>query len=196
MTAIILASLALNFGVVPLAQAEQGASIKGLLYISYSGDMSYDVMFGRGVEVWLLKGQGGPEKELKALKEHWLPQIRAQEAARSKAWGEGRRALGTAKQKEKREALKREQEKLNKLRSEYDNEVSGLLAQYVVQRTKTDDQGKFQFEKLPAGRYLLHALFKVRLTENLYFWLYPVELEPGEEMEVHLNKAASISIYQ
>ncbi|MFQ5657871.1 MAG: carboxypeptidase-like regulatory domain-containing protein [Candidatus Methylomirabilales bacterium] len=176
--------------------AEGQPSIQGLLYISYTSDPSFDVIFGKGVEVLLLKGEEGPQKELEAVKARWLPQIRAQNAAWSKAWGEARRALGTEKQKEKTEALRREQEKLDTLRSEYEKEVRNLLARYVLQRTETDGEGKFEFAGLPPGRYLLHARFKVRLTQNSYFWLHPVELRQGEEVETHLNKAASISLYQ
>lgn len=176
--------------------AEGQSSVRGLLYISYSGDLSVDVMYAKAVEVLLLKGSEDLEKEINTLKGQRLPQIQAQDAAMSKAIGEARKASRTEKErKQKQEALKREGEKLEKLRSEYNKDVDALVAKYVIQRTKTNDEGKFRFEGLAPGRYLLHARFEVRGADSNYFWLYPVEPKQGQEIEVHLNKAAAISLY-
>ena len=179
------------------AQAAEGqSSIRGVLYVNYSADLSYDVMYGADVEVLLLKGDGPLEKELESLRQKAIPQIRAQETAVSKAIGEARSATSSEKTKEKQGALKREAGKLEKLRSEYNKEVKGLLAKHTIQSTKTDKQGKFRFEVLSPSRHLLHARFEIRGTESWYSSLYPVELKQGEPVEVTLDKAAAISLYE
>ena len=83
--------------------AEGQSSIRGLLYVSYSGDLSVDVMYAKAVEVLLLRGDGGLEKELNILKGQRLPQLKAQEAATSKAYGEARRPSRTEKEKKQKQ---------------------------------------------------------------------------------------------
>ena len=176
--------------------AEGGASIHGLLYVSYSGDLSYDVMFASKVEVLLLKGEQGLEREVENLKSTRLPKIQTQEAAAMKAHRELRTpAKDRAKEKERREAFKREVEKLDKLRSEYEKDFRAVLEKYVTQSAKTDADGKFDFKQLSPGRHFLHARYEMPGTVNRYFWLHPVELKEKKEVEVHLNKSATISIY-
>ena len=182
---------------VSSAQAAEGeASIRGILYVSYPGDLSYDVMFAKQVEVLLLKGEPSLEKEVESLKGTRLPKIRAQEAATLKAHRELQPpAKDKAKEKERREVFKREVEKLDKLRSEYEKDFRAVLEKYVTQSAKTDADGKFDFKQLSPGRHFLHARYEMPGTVNRYFWLHPVELKEKEEVEVHLNKSATISIY-
>jgi len=175
--------------------AEGQSSIRGVLYVSYSGDLSYDVMFATGVEVALIDGNGTVEKDFENLKQKSVPPIRAQEKAVTKAIGDVRRPTALDKPKEKREALKREQEKLDKLRSDYGNEVTPLLAKNAIKKTKTDVKGNFKFDGLSPGRYLLHARYELQGTEIKYFWFHPVDTKPGEEVEATLNKSTAISLY-
>ncbi len=175
--------------------AEGQGSIRGVLYVSYPGDLSFDVMFGADVDVLLINGDGTVEKDFESLKQQRVPPIRAQENAVTKAIGEARSATGAEKAKEKRETLKRENEKLEKLRSEYEREVTGLLAKTAIQKTKTDKKGNFKFAGLSPGRYLLHARYELRGTESKYFWFHAVDAKPEGEVEVTLNKSTAIHPY-
>lgn len=178
------------------SQAAEGeASIRGILYISYSGDLSYDVMFAAGVEVVLIDGNGTVEKEFESLRQKLVPPVRAQENAVTKAIVDVRSASAIEKLKERQKALKREQEKLDKLRSDYENEVTRLLAKNTIKKTKTDIKGNFKFDGLSPGRYLLHARYELQGTGNKYFWFHAVDAKPGEEVEVTLNKSTAINLY-
>ena len=178
------------------SQAAEGqSSIRGLLYVSYSGDLSYDVMFAAGVEVVLIDGNGTVEKEFESLKQKLVPPIRAQEKAVTKAIGDVRSPTAIEKRKEKQDALKREQEKLQKLRSDYENELTRLLTKNVIKKTKADIKGNFKFDGLSPGHYLLHARYELQGTESKYFWFHAVDAKPGEEVEVTLNKSTAIHLY-
>lgn len=179
------------------AGAEEGGVIRGLLYVSPAGDLSSDVMYGRDVDVLALKGGGNMETELKALREERIPRIRIQEQAALKAAAEVRKAQGIDKEREeeRRAIWKREEEALTKVRSEYSRDVDGLLTRYAVSRTRTDQEGRFEFRGLAAGRYLLHARFEVLRIGVSYAWLLPVELKAGEEKAVQLNKPAAVALY-
>src|SRR3990170_2982439 len=133
---------------VSSAQAAEGeASIRGILYVSYPGDLSYDVMFGRDVEVLLLRGEKSLENEVESLKAKRLPEIRNQEAIALKAYGAVQRISGKemAKLKEMRGTLERESAKLAKLRSDYEKEFVAVLDKNAIQRTRTNGEGKFSF---------------------------------------------------
>ncbi len=181
------------------AQATDGkASIEGVLYVSYFGDPSVDVMYGKGVEVLLLGGQGKAGKEMEDLKANRVPQILAQEAAALKAFSELRRLPPqdrAKKEKEKREALEREKKKLEQLRSDYEKEVIALVKKYMIQKTKTDEEGKFRFDGVSPGRHHLHARYEIPGVLTRFFWLHPLELKGGEKLEIELNKAATLSLY-
>ena len=135
------------------------------------------------------------EKDFDSLKQKSVPPIRAQEKAVTKAIVDVRNTTAIEKRKEKQEVLKREQEKLEKLRSDYEKEVARLLAKNTVKKTKTDVKGNFKFDGLAPGRYLLHARYELQGTENRYFWFHPVETKPGGEVEVKLDKSAVVNIY-
>ncbi|MDP2606224.1 MAG: hypothetical protein Q8S00_27090 [Deltaproteobacteria bacterium] len=178
------------------SQAAEGqSSIRGLLYVSYSGDLSYDVMFAAGVEVSLIDGNGTVEKEFESLKQKSVPLIRAQETMVIKAIGDVRSPTAPEKRKGKLDALKREQEKLRKLRSDYENEIARLLAKTTIKKTKADIKGSFRFDGLSPGHYLVHARYELQGTDNKYFWFHAVDAKPGKEVEVTLNKSTVIHIY-
>lgn len=181
----------------PAYTAEGQSSIRGILYVSYPGDLSYDVMFGRDVEVLLLRGEKSLENEVESLKAKRLPEIRNQEAIALKAYGAVQRISGKdmPKLKERRGTLERESAKLTKLRSDYEKEFVAVLDKNAIQRTRTNGEGKFSFTRLSPGRYLLHARYEISGTVNRYFWLHPAEAKEKEEAEVHLNKNATISLY-
>jgi len=190
---VVCAGLFVNSS--PAAEGE--ASIRGILYVSYPGDLSYDVMFGRDVEVLLLRGEKSLENEVKSLKAKRLPEIRNQETIALKAYGAVQRISGKEmpKLKEMRGTLERESAKLAKLRSDYEKEFVAVLDKNAIQRTRTNGEGKFSFTHLSPGRYLLHARFEIPGTVNRYFWLHPAEAKEKEEAEVHLNKNATIFVY-
>lgn len=194
--AAVLAVFLITSFVIAGNADDQEASIRGILYVSYPGDLSFDVMFGADVEILLISGDGTVEKEFETLKQKLVPPIRAQENAVTKAMVDVRSPTSSNKLKEKQEVLKRERLTLEKLRLNYESEVIGLLAKKSVQKTRTDKKGNFRFEALSPGRYLLHARYELRGTEANYFWLYPVESKPGEQAEVSLDKAKTIHIYQ
>ena len=184
--------------VLGIASGEEKGVVYGLLYVSPPGDLSYDVMLGRGEEVLLLKGDGNLEAELQALKERRLQQLQEQNRTVLKARREMQviRPNETRRDRErKRDTLMLAVQALQELETTYKKELDTLIAEYVIQQTKTDQEGKFRFQELSAGRYLLHARFRILGTTILYTWLFPVELQAGEEQEVHLNKSAAISLY-
>jgi len=181
------------------SQAAEGeASLRGILYVSYPGDLSYDVMFGKDVEILLLRGEKSLENEVESLKAKRLPEIRNQEVIALKAYGAVQRISSKemAKLKEMRGTLERESAKLTKLRSDYEKEFVATLDKNAIQRTRTNSEGKFSFSRLSPGRYLLHARYEIPGTVNRYFWLHPAEAKEREEAEVHLNKNATISLYE
>ncbi len=196
---IYLSAILIVYSVLSLTKpahtGDAQSSIRGILYVSYSGDLSYDVMFAAGVEVALIDGNGTVEKEFESLKQKLVPPIRAQEKTVTRAIGDVRLASTIDKLKEKREALKREQEKLQKLRSDYESEVTRLLAKNTSKKTKADIKGNFKFDGLSPGHYLVHARYELSGTEYKYFWFHPVDAKPGEEVEATLNKSTAIQLY-
>jgi hypothetical protein len=176
--------------------AEERGSLRGFLYVSYPGDLSADVMPGSAVDIALLSNPGSVEDEIAALKRKRLAELQAQEAAAVKAHGEARRAVGQDKTKEQRELLKRESDKFDKLRSHYQKEIDAIVTRNTLKKTKTDAEGKFQFEGLAPGRYLVSARFDVRGTDSSYFWLYPIEVNPEGTAEAQLSKTTALPLYQ
>ena len=184
---------------VSSSQAAVGeASLRGILYVSYPGDLSYDVMFGKDVEILLLPGEKNVENEVASLKAKRLPEIRNQEAIALKAYGAVQRisSKDMPKLKEMRGTLERESAKLTKLRSDYEKEFVATLDKNAIQRTRTNSEGKFSFSQLSPGRYLLHARYEIPGTVNRYFWLHPAQAKEKEEAEVHLSKNATIFLYE
>jgi hypothetical protein len=178
-----------------LALGEGNGAIQGRLYISPAGDLSYDVMVGRAVEVVLPQGDGALEAELVALKERWLSQLWEQKLTVDRARGEFFKFQFTDKAQEKRDTLGREIQKMTELREVHEKEINTQIATYVLRKTQTDQEGKFRFEGLSPGRYLLHARFQVLRTHYRYSWLSPVKLQEGEEQEIHLNKPTAARLY-
>jgi len=173
------------------------ASIRGVLYVSYSGDPSYDVMHAKNVEVLLLRGDKTLEEEVENLKKTRLPKISAQKEVAFKAYSALRHISDKqkAKEKEMREALKRETETFDKLRADYEKDLVSIFEKYLLQKTKTDEVGKFRFHQLSPGRYFLHARYEISGAANRFWWLHPVEAKTNQEVEVTLNKSATMSIY-
>ncbi len=191
---VVCAGLFVN----PSQAAEGEASLRGILYVSYPGDLSYDVMFGKDVEILLLPGEKNVENEVASLKAKRLPEIRNQEAIALKAYGAVQRisSKDMPKLKEMRGTLERESAKLTKLRSDYEKEFVATLDKNAIQRTRTNSEGKFSFSQLSPGRYLLHARYEIPGTVNRYFWLHPAQAKEKEEAEVHLNKNATTFLYE
>lgn len=193
MTGLFVTLLSLAFNLNIAVGAGQGV-IHGILYISPPGDLSYDVMYGRDVEVWLLK-EAGLQAALKALKADRLPQLRAQHQATENARQDFRRARRTDEEQNKLKVWEQEAEALQQLRSAYEKEVDALLATYMLQKTRTDQEGKFRFPNLSSGYYFLHSRFNVLRTHFNYEWLSRVDLQDGEVQEVHLNKPNAVQLY-
>lgn len=197
---LLAAWIILCAGLLPnSAQAAEGeASIRGVLYISYTDDPSYDVMFGSNVQVLLLPRGKGVEKEVDGLKAKRLPEIRNQQAIAHKAYLAVQRISGKdrPKLKEMRETLERESARLTRLRSDYEKDFVATLEKTAIQRTKTDGEGKFSFKQLAPGVYLLYARYEISGTANRFLWLHPAEAKEKEESEVHLNKNASFALYE
>jgi hypothetical protein len=193
---LAVAMLMTAIGAKTSGAAEEQGSIQGFLYVSYPGDLSADVMLGSAVDVALLANAGNVEDEIAALKRQRVAELQAQEAVAVKAHGEARRAAGQDKVKEKRELLKRESDKFDKLRSQYQKEVDVLIAKNTLRKTRTDAEGKFRFEAVARGRYLVSARFEVRGTDSSYFWLYPVDVKPEGTAEAQLSKTTALPLYQ
>src|SRR3989304_4632202 len=65
---------------VKASAAEQPTTIRGLIYISPSGELDKPwVILGRGVEIVLLRDDGRFDQKLKELREGWEIKIKAQE---------------------------------------------------------------------------------------------------------------------
>ena len=193
--AAILAAILLGGSANAATADDSQVSIRGILYVSYPGDLSFDVMFAADVDVLLINATSAVEQELVALKQKLLPSIRAQENAVTKAIIDVRAPSPGDKLKEKQEVLKRERLKLEKLRSNYETAVSALLDKSATQRTKTDKKGNFKFAAILPGRYFLNARYELQGTEIKYFWFYPVEPKAGEEVDVSLNRANTMHLY-
>ena len=183
----------------PANGTEKETSIQGRVYVSYSGDPSHDVMYANNIEVLLLRGTEDLEKKFESLKATRVAHIRAQEGAVLKALRELRGLLRKEMAKKEapmREAVKRETEKYDKLRSEYEKEVRVFLEPYVIQRTKTNEEGKFSFRQLSPGRHFLQAYFEIVGAVNRFYWLHPVEVKANDELDVTLNKATMTPLYE
>lgn len=186
LVALWLCSLA----VIAEATQEQGM-IRGLIYISPSGKPEGDlVMRGTGVEVILLRGEGGVEAELAALRQSRTPTIEKQFQAVNKRQEDFlRSSRGPREEREKKSALLRqERAKLADLSEAHQKEVKELLAKHTLGKTKTDSEGKFNFTGIPPGRYMIYARFEIVGMDIHYNWLLPVELQREKEVEVSLDK--------
>ncbi len=171
--------------------AEAPGTVRGVIYISPSGEREGDlVMRGAGTEVLLLRGEGDFEAELAALRRNRSPTIAKQLQAITRAQEEFLRSVaGPREEREKRSArLSQERARLAELREAYQKDVSELMARHTFAKTKTDSDGKFNFEKVARGHYFLHAHFEIAGMDIHYYWLVPVELEREKEIEVSLNK--------
>lgn len=174
------------------AQTVEGpGKIRGVIYVSPSGKDEGDlVMRAAGVEVLLLRGEGDFEAELAALRQNRSPTIAKQLQAVARAQEEFLRfTAGAREEREKRSArLSQERARLAELREAYNKEVSVLMAKHTFAKTKTDSEGKFNFEKIPRGHYFIHAHFEITGMDIHYYWLLPVELETAKEIELSLTK--------
>lgn len=191
-----LASLGI-FVSPPDVTGEEG-SIRGRLFVSYSGDPSYDVMYGKNVEVLLLRGPEDLGKNFQSLRELHVNKIRSQEETVLKAMKDLRnlpRKERAKKDKELRETVKRETEKYDTLKSEYNKAIVALLEPLVIRKMTTTKEGEFSFQQVSAGRYYLHARYEISGAVNSFFWLQPVELKNNEQLEVKLNKATTTALY-
>lgn len=178
--------------------AEAPATVRGLIYISPSGEAEGDlVMRAAGTEVILLRGEGEFEAELAALRQNRLPTIARQLQAVRRAQEEFLRSItGAREEREKRSArLSQERARLAELRETYNKEVSELMAKHTFAKTKTDSGGKFNFEKIPRGHYFIHAHFEIVGMDIHYYWLVPVELEREKGIELSLNKLNATPVF-
>lgn len=185
------ATLGLPFFTVKIKAADGGHTIRGNIYISPSGKPEGDlVMRAAGVEVTLLRGEGGFADRLEAIRQNRRPTIEKQLQAVSRAQEEFlRSSSGQREEMEKSSAiLRQERVKLAELREAYEKEVDELIAKHTFARTKTDSEGRFHFAGIGRGNYLLHAHFEVVGMDIHYYWLIPVKLETGKGVEISLNK--------
>ena len=181
--------------IVAEAQQIQGR-INGQIYISPSGDLDSPwVVFGKDVEVILLRDDGTFDQKLKELREGSMVKIKAQEKVAQQANDRFIRSKTSKEKAERGSILKDERLKLERLAADYRKEVDALIKKYRAASTKADGDGKFAFEDLAAGRYLLHAGFEVLRTDQWYYWLVPVDLQEGAPAEVHLKKDNSVALY-
>ena len=176
--------------------AGQLATIRGQIYISPSGDLDSPwVVFGKDVEVILLRDDGTFDQKLKELRGGWMVKIKAQEKVAQQANDRFVRSKTSKEKAERQSILKDERLKLERLAADYRKEVDALIKKYRAASTKADGEGKFAFEDLTGGRYLLHASFEVLRTDQWYYWLVPVDLQEGAPAEVHLKKDNSVALY-
>ncbi len=178
--------------------AEGSATVRGVIYVSPSGEAEGDlVMRAAGVEVLLLRGEGDFEAELAALRQNRSPTIEKQLQAVRRAQEEFLRSIaGAREEREKRSArLSQERARLAELRETYNKEVSELMAKHTFAKTKTDSGGKFNFEKIPRGHYFIHAHFEIVGMDIHYYWLVPVELEREKGIELSLNKLNATPVF-
>jgi len=184
-------------GLLPIATnaADQPATIRGLIYISPSGELDTPwVMLGKDVEIVLLRDDGTFDQKLKELREGWEIKIKAQEKVIRQTYDR----FTAAKPSEKAERasnLTRERMKLDRVKADYRTQVDALIKKYRAASTKADGEGKFAFENLTTGRYVLQAGFEVLRTDQWYYWLLPVDLHDGAVAEVQLKKDNSVALY-
>ena len=176
--------------------AGQLATIRGQIYISPSGDLDSPwVVFGKDVEVVLLRDDGSFDQKLKELREGWMVKIKAQEKVAQQANDRFVRSKTSKEKAERQSILRDERLKLERVKADYRTQVDALIKKYRAASTKADGEGKFAFEDLTAGRYFLHAGFEVLRTDQWYYWLAPVDLQEGAPAEVHLKKDNSVALY-
>ncbi len=147
-------------------------------------------MRGTGVEVILLRGEGGVEAELAALRQSRTPTVEKQLQAVNKRQEDFlRSSRGPREEREKKSALLRqERAKLADLSEAHQKEVKELIAKHTFGKTKADSEGKFNFTGIPPGRYMIYARFEIVGMDIHYNWLLPVELQREKEVEVSLDK--------
>ncbi|MBI4488663.1 MAG: carboxypeptidase regulatory-like domain-containing protein [Deltaproteobacteria bacterium] len=179
--------------------AEGQAKIRGLIYISPSGEPEGDlVMRAKEVEVIVLRGESGFEAGLEALRQKRSPTIARQLEAVRRAQQEFMRS--TAAPREEREKkgaiLRQERAKLAELREAYEKQVDELIGKHTIAKTKTDSEGKFNFGGISVGRYLIYAHFEIVGMAIHYHWLLPVEAQSEKEIEVSLTKLNSTPLFQ
>lgn len=176
--------------------AEQPATIRGLIYISPSGELDTPwVMLGKGVEIVLLRDDGNFEQRLEELREGWRIKIKAQEKVTRQANDRFVSAKPAKEKTERASILTGERAQLERLKVDCRTQVDALIKKYRAASTKADGEGKFAFENLTTGRYFLQASFEVLRTDQWYYWLLPVDLHDGAIAEVQLKKDNSVALY-
>lgn len=168
---------------------DSGGTVIGRMSIAPEGEPQAElVMPGMGEEILLLPQTRAFDEGLRAVKGRWLPVVRAQEAAMQKA----RERFRTSRVGEERErataALGTETRKLAEIGRDYEKALGAYLAALATRRIKADPEGKFRIEGVPEARYYVHGRFEILRMEHRYFWLVPVEVRSGQEVQVDLNR--------
>lgn len=181
---------------VTASTAEPPGMIRGRIYISPSGGLdSPFVMFGQDVEVDLLRDDGTFDQRLKGLQEVWKVKIKVQTKVVQQAYDRFVSSKPSKEKVERAAILTREQTQLERWKADYRTQVDALIEKYKTASIKADGEGRFAFENLTAGRYLLHASFEVLRTDQWYYWLLPIDLQEGANAEVELKKETSVALY-
>jgi len=193
---VALAAVWIGFVHATGQAAESTARIQGLVYISSSGDLDTPwIIFGTDVVVSLLRDDGTFDQKLKALRGSWTARIKAQEKVARQAYDRFLSSKTPRERVERASILKAARAELERLKAECRTQVDALIAAYRVASTKADGEGKFAFQDVARGRYLLHAAFEILRTDQWYYWLLPVDVAGGVTAEVQLKKGNSVALY-
>lgn len=179
-----------------MASPDSSGIVAGRLSITPEGQPPGELtMPGTGEEILLIPQTAAFDEGLQAVKAKWLPIVKAQQAAMQKARQQFRASRTGEERQRATAAMTTEARKLIEVRRDYEQAVAGHLAQHALRRTKADVEGKFRFEGIPEGRYYVHGRFEILRMEYRYYWLFPVELRPGHEVQADLNRENATQLF-
>lgn len=173
----------------PPARAE-AATLEGTLYLSTTGDPGGEVFWGTGEEIRLLTPEFAQERD--ELRRRILPRVREADRAADAALAELLRSpIEERRRLEKR--YREAEEQRRKTREEYEASLDALIPKFTVASVQADAEGRFRFEKISPGTYLIHARKEMPEFGLFYHWLVEVVLgESPIAVELTTKNAASL----
>lgn len=133
-------------------------------------------------------------KELDELRNRVLPQVReAKRLARDAFW-KVKRSHIDYRQEAEREYRALEIKRLE-VRKDYEKAVDTLISKLTVKTAKTDDKGRFRFENIPPGSYILNTQQVMRGLDLRYDWLVEVQVGDQKGNPISLTQENASPLY-
>ncbi|MFQ5656152.1 MAG: hypothetical protein ACE5G5_01260 [Candidatus Methylomirabilales bacterium] len=168
----------------------EAASLEGVLYLSTTGDRSGEVIWGAGEEVRLLKPEFARERD--ELRRRILPRIRDADRRADTALVELLRSP-IDERRERERTYREAEDRRRSERREYEAVMDALISKYTVASAKADPEGRFRFDNIPAGTFLVYARMVMREMGLFYHWLVGVKMgEAPIAVELSTKNAATL----